>query len=294
MSFYVTPTAAGPLYQPVVTAGLTEQKIFNLIGEWNSAGPPPGTAYLTGLYVDVLGTIYPADARIADFRFTNLNRSFFYIGADTVCNFGGGERTSWTINNPSSEVWTSWKTGAASSAIGTVALSGGAFFLSQNVYRAGAGQVRQQFGLASQYVQSQGDHVFSSAPSGGAGSGAFYTNSLIIRGSNNSLYVGAFVANRTIANGTGVLNLIDASAPSGTVAAGNMVSFYSIAGEAYVMDALGNQTLLSPHDRGTNEWVFDSTLTPTGKRIKIRVEKLLRFLNDHHGLDLIEESEVQQ
>jgi len=54
-----------------------------------------------------------------------------------------------------------------------------------------------------------------------------------------------------------------------------------------VMDAAGNATLLSPHDSVTNEWIYDSSHTPSGKRLKINVERLLRFINDHFGLDCV-------
>jgi hypothetical protein len=55
------------------------------------------------------------------------------------------------------------------------------------------------------------------------------------------------------------------------------------------MDAAGNATLFSPHDAETNEWIFRSKHTPTGKVLKIDVERLLRFVNDHFGLDAVEE-----
>jgi hypothetical protein len=55
------------------------------------------------------------------------------------------------------------------------------------------------------------------------------------------------------------------------------------------MDAAGNATLLSPHDSETNEWIFRSKHTPTGKVLRIDVERLLRFVNDHFGLDAVKE-----
>jgi hypothetical protein len=81
--------------------------------------------------------------------------------------------------------------------------------------------------------------------------------------------------------------LFDGTAPVGTLA--NGVSFYSASGEANVMDAAGNATLLSPHDAETNEWIFRSKHTPTGKVLKIDVERLLKFVNDHFGLDAVHE-----
>ena len=94
-------------------------------------------------------------------------------------------------------------------------------------------------------------------------------------------------ADRATTEGTAQLVLFNGTAPVGTLA--NGVSFYSAAGEANVMDAAGNATLLSPHDAETNEWIFRSKHTPTGKVLKIDVEKMLRFINEHFGLDAIHE-----
>jgi hypothetical protein len=104
--------------------------------------------------------------------------------------------------------------------------------------------------------------------------------------SGNSVQVGGTAARATTA-GTNRVDIFDGTAPVGTLA--NGVSFYSASGEANVMDAAGNATLLSPHDAETNEWIFRSKHTPTGKVLKIDVERLLRFVNDHFGLDAVEE-----
>jgi hypothetical protein len=104
--------------------------------------------------------------------------------------------------------------------------------------------------------------------------------------SGNSVQVGGTAARATTA-GTNRVDIFDGTAPVGTLA--NGVSFYSAAGEASVMDAAGNATLLSPHDSETNEWIFRSKHTPSGKVLKIDVEKMLRFINDHFGLDAIHE-----
>jgi hypothetical protein len=94
-------------------------------------------------------------------------------------------------------------------------------------------------------------------------------------------------ADRATTVGTKALNIFDGTAPVGTLA--NGISLYSSSGEAYVMDAAGNATLFSPHDLETNEWIFKSKHTPSGKVLKIDVEKMLRFINDHFGLDAIHE-----
>jgi hypothetical protein len=94
-------------------------------------------------------------------------------------------------------------------------------------------------------------------------------------------------ADRATTKGTHHFDIFDGTAPVGTLA--NGISFYSAAGEAYVMDAAGNATLISPHDSETNEWIFRSKHTPTGKVLRIDVERLLRFVNDHFGLDAVKE-----
>jgi hypothetical protein len=104
--------------------------------------------------------------------------------------------------------------------------------------------------------------------------------------SGGSVQVGGTAARATTA-GTNRLDIFDGTAPVGTLA--NGVSFYSTAGEARVMDAAGNATLLSPHDTETNEWIFHSKHTPTGKVLRIDVERLLKFVNDHFGLDAVQE-----
>lgn len=104
--------------------------------------------------------------------------------------------------------------------------------------------------------------------------------------SGGSVQVGGTAARATTA-GTNRLDIFNGTAPVGTLT--NGISIYSSSGEAYVMDAAGNATLFSPHDAETNEWIFKSKHTPTGKVLKIDVERLLRFVNDHFGLDAVQE-----
>lgn len=94
-------------------------------------------------------------------------------------------------------------------------------------------------------------------------------------------------ANRATTEGTNQLVLFNGTAPVGTLA--NGISIYSSAGEAYVKDAAGNATLFSPHDKDTNEWIYYSVHTPTGKTLRIDMERIMRFINDHFGLDAVHE-----
>jgi hypothetical protein len=102
----------------------------------------------------------------------------------------------------------------------------------------------------------------------------------------NNVKVGG-TADRATTVGTNQVVIFNGTAPTGTLA--NGASFYATSGEMRVMDAAGNATLLSPHDSATNEWIYDSTHTPTGKRLRIRVEALMRFVDEHFGLGLVSE-----
>ena len=102
-----------------------------------------------------------------------------------------------------------------------------------------------------------------------------------------ALRIGGTAA-RSVTEPTNALNLFNGTAPSGTLT--NGVTLYSASGELRSMDAAGNSTLLSPHD-DDNRWVFDST-DLAGKRLLIDVEKMLRWVNEHHGLDFVHEFEA--
>lgn len=94
-------------------------------------------------------------------------------------------------------------------------------------------------------------------------------------------------ANRATTEGTNQLQLFNGTAPVGTLT--NGISLYSASGEANVMDAAGNATPFSPHDKETNEWIFRSTHTPTGKTLRIEMERMMRKLNDMLGGGYIKE-----
>jgi len=138
---------------------------------------------------------------------------------------------------------------------------------------------------ASRYAQTSGQHQWYTAPSGTAGNAISFTQALTLTAAPNLKLGGT--ADRATTVGTNHFDIFDGTAPVGTLA--NGVSFYSASGEANVMDAAGNATLLSPHDAVTNEWIFRSKHTPTGKVLKIDVERLLKFVNDHFGLDAVHE-----
>lgn len=101
-----------------------------------------------------------------------------------------------------------------------------------------------------------------------------------------NLKIGGTAARGTT-EGTNELVLFNGTAPVGTLT--NGASFYAAAGEMRVMDSAGNSTLLSPHDDETNEWVFYSKNTRTGKVLKIDMERLMRALDTQLGGGYIEE-----
>lgn len=103
---------------------------------------------------------------------------------------------------------------------------------------------------------------------------------------DSNLKIGG-TADRATTAGSNQLVLFNGTAPVGTLVDG--VSFYSASGEARVMDAAGNSTLLSPHDSVTNEWIYDSVYTPTGKRLRIRMEAMMKAINEHFGWDFVQE-----
>lgn len=92
---------------------------------------------------------------------------------------------------------------------------------------------------------------------------------------------------RGTTEGSNQLDIFNGTAPVGSLS--NGVSFYSSAGEARVMDSGGNSTLLSPHDRITNEWIFHSKNTFTGRTLRIDMERMMKFLNGYFGTDFIHE-----
>ena len=95
------------------------------------------------------------------------------------------------------------------------------------------------------------------------------------------------IATRATTVGTNAIQIFNGTAPVGTLT--NGISIYSSAGECYIMDAAGNATLQSPHEKGTNLWIFKSTDTRTGKVLKIDMEKMMRAINDKFGWDFIHE-----
>lgn len=100
----------------------------------------------------------------------------------------------------------------------------------------------------------------------------------------------AGTALRATTEGTNHLDIFDGTAPVGTLA--NGISLYSTAGELRVMDAAGNATLLSPHEKQSNEWIYDSVDTVTGRHLRIDMERMMKALNAKHKWDYVHEEMI--
>lgn len=58
---------------------------------------------------------------------------------------------------------------------------------------------------------------------------------------------------------------------------------YSNTGRLYAQDSFGNQTILSPHDPETGEWIYYSRNTKTGVVKKVNMEKLVKAVEKLTG-----------
>lgn len=138
------------------------------------------------------------------------------------------------------------------------------------------------------YDQNAGNENYGyvSAVSAGAGKWNFFGVGTAESYLGGSLKIGGTAA-RATTGGTNRVDIFDGTAPVGTLA--NGCSLYSTAGELRVMDAAGNASLLSPHDKADNAWIYFSKNTVTGKVLKIDMEKMMRALNEKLGGGFIHE-----
>ena len=63
---------------------------------------------------------------------------------------------------------------------------------------------------------------------------------------------------------------------------------YAMGGEMYVKDSSGNETQISPHDEN-GEWQYFSRNSRTGKVVRIKMEKLVRKVEELTGESFMEE-----
>lgn len=116
---------------------------------------------------------------------------------------------------------------------------------------------------------------------------AIYSNSAAQSYLAGNVKVGG-TAVRGTTEGTVHLDLFDGTAPVGTLT--NGVSLYSEGGEAKVLDAAGNATLLSPHNEA-GEWVYFCKNTVTGRTLKVDMERLVKDMDRALGGGYVHESQ---
>ena len=96
------------------------------------------------------------------------------------------------------------------------------------------------------------------------------------------------VENATTSFISGSADLITMDNTSVPPTPSNASHIYAKSGEMFVMDAGGNETQISPHDE-EGEWQYYSRNVKTGKVVRIRMEKMIRALEDLTGQTFIEE-----
>jgi hypothetical protein len=138
------------------------------------------------------------------------------------------------------------------------------------------------------YGVVSGSHIFRTGCTQSGDYQSTGTERLRINSSGNVKIAGT--ATRATTEGTNHLDIFNGTAPAGTLT--NGISIYATAGECRVMDATGNATLISPHEKGTNNWIYYSVNTSTGQVLKIDMEKMMRFLNDYFCTDFVHEFTV--
>ena len=114
-----------------------------------------------------------------------------------------------------------------------------------------------------------------------------WTATLLSLQDTANLKIGATTA-RATTEPTNAVTLFNGTVPVGTLVDG--VTFYSkdvtASAEAHVMDEAGNETLLSPHDLQTGEWIFYSRHSVTGRVLKVDMERIVKRLEEHFGWGL--------
>jgi hypothetical protein len=69
---------------------------------------------------------------------------------------------------------------------------------------------------------------------------------------------------------------------------------YSSSGRLYAQDSFGNQTILSPHDPETGEWIYYSKNIKTGKTVRVDMEKLVKAVEKLTGEKFMVESLIEE
>jgi len=112
--------------------------------------------------------------------------------------------------------------------------------------------------------------------------GSTWSEKMIIT-SNGNVGIGTTTFN---ASAITCFTIADGTAPASPTS--NQIYLYSLSGEAYVLDSSGNQTKFSPHDEN-GEWEYYSENKKTGKRMKIKMEKLCKYIDKLYNTNFVEE-----
>ena len=173
-------------------------------------------------------------------------------------------------------------TNAASFTCGDVA----AFVAASTIKGAGS-TISRNYGYFC-YDQTVGgeNYGYYSAVSSGTSKWAFFGAGTAQSYLGGTLKIGGTAARATTA-GTNSLDIFNGTAPAGTLT--NGITLYSTAGELHVIDAAGNDSLLSPHDKNDNSWIYYSKNTVTGKVLRVDMERLMRALDKSLGGGFITE-----
>jgi len=285
--------------------GSNAQSMLDLAGTWNTTGTP------TALKLNVTDTASNAASLLMDLQVGGTSRfrvtkagsvvsrgslsitdgtytssfslssitgyiGLFTIGLEGELRWGSSAKLAFSGTGTTTE-WNFNTAGIEPSTFGLVIRTSHNGFFGFNT----VGATNSYDAIGHAYIDNSNSGLIFRAKSGGTTSEAMRITEV------GNIKIGG-TANRATTVGTRSLDIFNGTAPAGTLA--NGISLYSDAGEAYVMDAAGNATLISPHDSETNEWIFRSTHTPTGKRLRIDVERVLRFVDQHFGLDAVHEA----
>ena len=87
--------------------------------------------------------------------------------------------------------------------------------------------------------------------------------------------------------GTDIISIFNGTAPVGTLS--NGASFYCASGQMRVVQSDAGDTAVSPHNPETGEWYFDSKNPTTGEHLRVHMERLVKFLDNHFGTAFLEE-----
>ena len=140
-----------------------------------------------------------------------------------------------------------------------------------------------------------GFHSFGNASGSGNISGtdwrhAYYENFPSFGGTVTNVS-GLWIDKQTMGtNNYGIVLNGDGDGADIVFGASQEARIYSSGGRLYVDDSFGNQTIISPHDPETGEWIYFSKNIKTGKVMRVNMEKLVKAVEKLTGETFMIES----